>query len=144
MEAVNSLRELSSKQKYHHRIHLFNLQGGCCIWCKNPMSLVKPSSMGKQGSLPINFATFEHLVDDWESPDGKDNSLDKIALSCSRCNNSRNSVRTAQAHAYYKTKFETIQQFHEFSRGKKPSDFIRMFGVCPQFNSEAYRDIMKI
>ncbi len=69
---------------------------------------------GDHEKQPNELATFEHLVDDWASPSGKDNSLDKIVLACRLCNNTRNSERQARAINYYRSKFSSEVEWKEF------------------------------
>ena len=134
---ANTLNGMGAKLRRQFKQVLLQKQNRMCCWCSNPMV--------ETGSVVScrQRVTFEHLIDDWSREDGKDHSLDKIALSCAKCNNDRNSRLQQQALLFYKNKFKTAQEFHEFSRGKRPKDFIRAFGVVPQFTDELMRVTMK-
>jgi 5-methylcytosine-specific restriction endonuclease McrA len=91
------------------------------------MNIDKISGSCKQ---PEDRATFEHLVDDWATADGKDNSLSNIVLACFKCNNSRNAARHGAAIRYYRTKFNSEEEWLAFCRrAPAPKDFIQRFGV---------------
>lgn len=134
--AKNLLTSLTSKERHAFREGLFQSQRGLCCWCKSQMKLKSP------GVAPDNeIATIEHLVDDWARPDGKDDSLDKLALAHARCNSDRNKLRHSAAMAFYKSKFENVAAFHTFTRGRKPRDLILQLGPW-EFTSTRQNDTM--
>jgi hypothetical protein len=92
--------------------------------------------IGQGKRQPENLATFEHLVDDWSCPEGKDNSLLNIVLACFKCNNSRNAGRQSAAIRYYQDKFKDKQEWLDFSRRATPKVFIERFGVYSFANSK--------
>ncbi len=62
----------------------FKVQGGLCHWCKKPMVLTRGN--GKSGSIPGNYATFEHLQRVRDGGAGKPHN---VVLACKSCNNGR-------------------------------------------------------
>ncbi len=119
----DSLKQMGTRRRAKYRIFLFIKQKMCCHWCNGIMTtrLIK-------GQQPKNLATFEHLVDDWAHPDGKDNSLDKIVLACYACNNKRNTERQKKARSFYREKFANIEEYKKFVRHQPATKLVRTFG----------------
>jgi hypothetical protein len=68
-----------TQKKREKREALFVKQNGLCHWCKGQMTLIN-----KNGSVPKNFATFEHLKRQREGGTDAD-----VVLACYKCNNKR-------------------------------------------------------
>lgn len=130
VEFGNDLDKIKKRRRDRYRVFLYLKQGMKCHYCREKMLLAKISNGNFQ---PPNLATFEHLVDDWATEHGKDNSLDKVVLACRKCNHSRNNLRQNIAINFYRTKFASIKEFKEFSIRKSPTDFIKTFGPVPEF-----------
>ena len=71
---------------------MFNLQGGLCYYCNQPMDLIE----GHTKTPPPHMATFEHLDDRWSPERGKHPGEFRVVLACLRCNNARNRQREAE------------------------------------------------
>lgn len=125
-EFGNSLGQMGSKKRAKYRVFLYMKQGMRCYYCKCKMDIQR---VGPGKRQPETLATFEHLVDDWARPEGKDNSLSNIVLACFKCNNSRNSARQSVAIRYYQAKFIDKKEWLDFSRRAKPKVFIERFGA---------------
>jgi len=125
-EFGNSLGRMGSRRRAKYRVFLYMKQGMLCHYCKCKMYITR---IGHGERQPENLATFEHLIDDWSSTEGKDNSLSNIVLACFKCNNSRNSVRQSAAIRYYQAKFMDKKEWLDFSRRATPRVFIQRFGT---------------
>lgn len=110
------------------RIFMSLKQGMRCRYCSTQMTF---NSVGEDGKQRATSATFEHLIDEWSSPDGKDDSVENIVMACYQCNAARNQHRQAEVKAFYAAKFPSKQLFAVFAKAAKPSDFVKMFGVAP-------------
>lgn len=130
VEFGNDFNKIKKRRRDRYRVFLYLQQGMKCYYCHNKMLLAKISNGNGQ---PANLATFEHLVDDWSTEQGKDNCLDKVVLACRKCNNTRNKVRQNIAINFYRTKFASINEFRQFAARKSPADFIKAFGPVPEF-----------
>lgn len=119
----DSLNKMGKRRRAKYRIFLFFKQKMCCHWCSGIMT-----TRLAEGKQPTNLATFEHLVDDWAHPDGKDNSLDKIVLACYACNNKRNTERQKKALDFYRAKFTSVEEYKKFVRRQPASKLVRTFG----------------
>lgn len=110
------------------RIFMSIKQGMRCHYCRTQMSLERIEGCDKQRA---NTATFEHLIDEWSSVDGKDDRLENIVMACYGCNKDRNRHRQTEVQKFYAAKFPSKQLYTAFVKAAKPSDFIKMFGVAP-------------
>lgn len=73
------------------RKRLFDAQGGRCIWCAKPMSLIaRKTAPSRAGQPARDFATFEHLV---PRRDGGRKADPNIALAHYKCNRRREGVK---------------------------------------------------
>jgi hypothetical protein len=127
MDFGSSLKGLGKNRRAHLRVFMYMKQGMCCHYCKVKMTFDFPS--GKQhGHQSDTMATFEHLIDDWASPEGKDHSLKHIVLACRKCNASRNDERQKRALGYYKAKFGHRADWRKFTSRAGPKDYIKTFG----------------
>ena len=110
------------------RIFMSIAQGMKCHYCEKRLNLAPGPKTGKH---PHDLATFEHVVDEWSSPTGKDNRLEHIVIACYACNSARNKHRSKEVNEFYRSKFPTKELYNHFATKAKPSDFIAMFGICP-------------
>ena len=127
-----TLSKIGKSQRAKFRIFLFMRQTMRCHYCRCKMTLDFPTTV-ERGKQSDTQATFEHLVDDWARPEGKDNSLDKIVLACFKCNNDRNTERQKRALGYYKAKFGGRSDWRSFACRAKPSDYLTKYGHWEQF-----------
>lgn len=110
------------------RVFMSIRQGMKCHYCQKKMSLAAGPAKGKH---PHDLATFEHLVDEWSSPTGKNDLIENIVMACYRCNADRNRYRQNEVARFYASKFPTKELYKHFATQAKPADFIAMFGICP-------------
>ena len=131
----DSLNRMGTRKLTRYRAFLYFKQCMKCYYCSGHMQLRRFES--KRGvQQPENLATFEHLDDAWSH--GKRNeSLDRVVLACRACNDARSSIRTAEAHNYYRSKFESIEAYKKFCHRATAADFIEKFGKMPAAD-EAY------
>ena len=79
-------------RNYRQCKRLFAQQGGLCHYCKEPMTLERPTRHKK---VADNMATIEHLEDRYDPNRGKFAGQKRHVVACHKCNNGRNSVRQA-------------------------------------------------
>lgn len=110
------------------RVFMCMAQGMKCHYCQKKMSLAVGPAKGKH---PDDLATFEHLVDEWSSLTGKNDLIENIVMACYRCNADRNRYRQNEVARFYTSKFPSKELYKHFATKAKPTDFIAMFGICP-------------
>lgn len=86
--------ETKAQARARKRAALFALQKGRCVYCRQPMQLIKgPHSKGLP--VPKDMATFEHLNDRYSAERGIAPGF-RVVLACWACNSERGEKRTAQ------------------------------------------------
>ncbi len=75
-----------ARQKVRHNKFIF--QDGKCYWCNNSMTIRRSTAR----RTPDNYATFEHLVDRFDSPD-RTQGHQVVVLACNKCNRERNDAK---------------------------------------------------
>jgi hypothetical protein len=134
---TQNIHKMDTDERTRFRAYLFIKQLGICPICKQKMELSKVG-MKRAGK---NFASFEHILDDWASQyNEKSGDLSNIAVSCVKCNNERGIIRNRIARKFYahaaKKKGLDIH-----SANVQSTRLFKLFGPVPAglFPSEEWR-----
>jgi len=120
-----SLKGMSTRRRDKLRVFLYVQQGMRCCFCLQKMRIVKVKSHEKQ---PDDLATFEHLIDEFKSSCGKDDSLHNIALSCRRCNDGRSQWRQKLANQFYIKQLGSKKAYHKATSGRTQKEIAAKLG----------------